>query len=201
MLISKSGGFTDDHRRLQGAWLFLLSLAVFFVSCVILYAIYVVLRLRGDGSQVQPFDVPFGFIFTTIALIATSICMHLAIESVRRERRTDLLRYLVLSCILSVVFFAIQAASMLGMVTQFNKASSPNGSLYGLTFFLALLHAVHVIGGIVALALVLIRTIQGRYDHERYFPIHFCALYWHFLDFVWLCMLASFAIAAFMSKA
>jgi len=34
--------------------------------------------------------------------------------------------------------------------------------------------------------------MMGKYDHERYWPVEFSAHYWHFLDLVWLCMLAVF---------
>ncbi len=187
----------EHQKRLQGAWLFLLSLAVFFVSCIILYTLYVLMRLKG---AIQPFSIPLGFVFATISLVATSVCMHLAVEAVRREKRTDLYRYLVLSFLLSLVFFVIQASSMAWMMSQYYEAEAPNWNLHGLTFFLVFLHALHVIGGMVALYLVLMGTKRDIYDHESYFPIHFCALYWHFLDFVWVCMLVAFAIAAIVSK-
>jgi len=192
-----TGPTTADERRLQGAWLFLLSLAVFFISCIVLYTLYVMLRLKGT---IQPFAIPLGFVFATISLVATSVCMHLAVEAVKREKRVDLYRYLVLASISSIVFFVIQSASMTWMMSQYYLADSPNWSLYGLTFFLALLHALHVIGGMVALYLVLVRSFSDIYDHEHFFPIQFCALYWHFLDFVWICMLVAFAIAAIVSK-
>ena len=57
---------------------------------------------------------------------------------------------------------------------------------------LAFLHALHVAGGIIALGVVAVRASHGRYDHERHFAVDFTANYWHFLDIVWLVMLASF---------
>jgi cytochrome c oxidase subunit 3 len=57
---------------------------------------------------------------------------------------------------------------------------------------LAVLHALHVMGGIIALALVTARAGLGRYDHERFWAIQFSAYYWHFLDLVWIVMLVAF---------
>ena len=62
----------------------------------------------------------------------------------------------------------------------------------GMVVVLAVLHALHVLGGVVALGLVAVRSLKGRYDHERHWPVDFTAQYWHFLDVVWLCMLAVF---------
>jgi cytochrome c oxidase subunit 3 len=62
----------------------------------------------------------------------------------------------------------------------------------GMVAVLALLHALHVAGGVIALGIVSVRAVLGRYDHERHWPVDFAAQYWHFLDAVWLCMLAAF---------
>ena len=69
-----------------------------------------------------------------------------------------------------------------------------------MTFVLAMLHALHVVGGMIGMGIVFVRAWQGRYDHESYFAIRFSALYWHFLDVVWLLMLVAFGIAAALSK-
>ena len=57
---------------------------------------------------------------------------------------------------------------------------------------LAILHALHVLGGIFALGIVSVRTAMGQYDHERHWPVDFAAHYWHFLDLVWIVMLTTF---------
>ncbi|MCC6507460.1 MAG: heme-copper oxidase subunit III [Pirellulaceae bacterium] len=191
---------SDDNRRAQGAWLLLISLGVFFVATIMLYAVYVVLRLTSGTERVAPFYLPLNFIWTTIILIAISICMHLAVEAVRREARTDLLRYLTITLILALAFFGVQSYGMILIVGRFADDASPNRSLYGMTFVLALLHALHVVGGLVAVGVVYLRAWKYKYDHESYFAIRFCALYWHFLDIVWVLMLIAFGIAAALSK-
>lgn len=191
---------SDDLRRAQGAWLLLASLSVFFAATIILYAIYVILRMTSPEHPVAPFYLPLNFVATTVILIGISACLHLAVEAVRREARTDLLRYLVLSLILALAFFAVQSFGMAWVVSRFADDQSPNRSLYGMTFVLALLHALHVVGGLIALCVVVARAWHGRYDHESYFAIRFSAWYWHFLDIVWLLMLVAFGIAAALSK-
>jgi cytochrome c oxidase subunit III len=191
---------SDTARRAQGAWLLLISLGVFFVACIVLYAIYVVLRLSGERGPVAPFYLPISFIFTTVILVAISTCLHLAVGAVRREARADLLRYLVLAFALALGFFAVQGMGMTWLVARFADDVFADRSLYGFTFVLALLHALHVVGGLIALGVVVVRALHGVYDHESYFAIRFSALYWHFLDGVWLLMLIAFGIAAALSK-
>jgi heme/copper-type cytochrome/quinol oxidase subunit 3 len=67
--------------------------------------------------------------------------------------------------------------------------------LYGLIFFLILVHALHVVGGLVGLSVTTAHALQGRYDHERYGGVKHAAMYWHFLDAVWLVMYGCLATA------
>ena len=190
----------EDRRLEQGAWLFLTSLSVFFVSCTLLYAIYVMFRIAPQAGEVQPFYLPRLFILTTVNMLAISVLLHMAVEAVQRERRIDLARYIILAFILGIAFFAIQGSALAWMVSEMLHPAALVNNLYGLTFFLVIVHALHVVGGVAGLTFILFGLSRGKYDHERYFPIRFCALYWHFLDAVWILMLASFYAAAYVSQ-
>jgi cytochrome c oxidase subunit 3 len=190
----------QDRRSEMGAWLFLASLSVFFFSCVLLYAIYVAIRIAPSSGLSQPFYLPINFISTTIVLFAISVCLHLSVGAIQRERRVDVWRYIILACILSLVFFGLQSTGMITMIQRLQESTQQDRSLYGFTFLMVLVHALHVVGGAAGLVFVLFGLSREAYDHERYWPIKFCALYWHFLDVVWILMLACFALAAYASK-
>lgn len=190
----------EDRRSEQGAWLFLVSLAVFFLSCMLLYAIYVLLRIAPQAGEVTPFYLPRSFVLTTVNLLAISILLHLSVSAAKREQQVDLARYIILATILSLVFFVLQGAGLSWMILELQKPGKALQNLYGLTFVLVIIHALHVVGGVAGLVFLLFGLRRGAYDHERYFPVRFCAMYWHFLDAVWIVMLASFALAAYVSK-
>jgi cytochrome c oxidase subunit 3 len=191
----------EDRRSEQGAWLFLISLAVFFVSCELLYAIYVLLRVAPEAGAVQAFYLPRSFLLTTVDLIGISVLLHLALQAIRHERQSDFVRYIVLACILALVFFGLQSVGLASMLADLQRPGPAMQNLYGLTFFLVIVHALHVVGGVAGLVFLLFGISRNAYDHERHFPVRFCALYWHFLDIVWVIMLASFGLAAYVSKA
>ena len=67
--------------------------------------------------------------------------------------------------------------------------------LDGLLFMLILLHALHFVGGMVALTIVTVRSLAGRYDHEYHGGVKLCAVYWRFLDVVWIALFGSFLLA------
>ena len=179
----------SDHRNRQGGWLFLGSLFIFFVSSLLLYAIYAYTR-RGDPLASIP--LPGTFLISTLCLVGISGLVHCATRSVRRERRRTTSGLLILSAVLATIFTAIQILSMIDMLTGPALEEGNGKGLFGMVAVLAFLHALHVAGGIIALGLVSVRSIRGKYDHERHWPIDFTAHYWHFLDAVWLCMLTAF---------
>ncbi len=180
-----------DRRYQQGGWLFIGSLLVFFVSSLLLYGFYAYTR-RDDPLSSVP--IPSSFLISTICLIVISGLLHLATRTIRREKRAWTSLFVALSLILAFVFTAVQILSMYLMLNGPVVRAGNGKGLVGMVIVLAFLHALHVAGGIIALGLVSVRSLQGRYDHERYWPVDFAAHYWHFLDVVWLFMLLVFWI-------
>jgi heme/copper-type cytochrome/quinol oxidase subunit 3 len=78
---------------------------------------------------------------------------------------------------------------MIALLRQHRTLSATqNVHLYGLIFVLILVHALHVLGGLAGLAMTTANAFRGRYDHENYVGVKNAALYWHFLDVVWIIM-------------
>ncbi|MFM7023906.1 MAG: heme-copper oxidase subunit III [Flavobacteriales bacterium] len=57
-------------------------------------------------------------------------------------------------------------------------------------FVLTIIHILHLIGGILSLLYVFIKTLRNRYSPENYLGMQVSSLYWHFLDFLWLYLFA-----------
>lgn len=176
------------YRAKLGVYLLIASLAIFFVSALIAYAII----RTGVPFDMTPLVIPRTFYAATLVLIGISVTLHLAVSGVRREKRRQLQNCLNWSLGLAVLFLVLQTEGMLKLIQTHLTASSGQGKLYGICFTLALLHAAHVTGGVVFLTYVWVRSLQGRYDHEKHWTVDICATYWHFLDAIWLIMLATF---------
>jgi cytochrome c oxidase subunit 3 len=48
------------------------------------------------------------------------------------------------------------------------------------------LHLAHLIGGLLYLIGVIYRSIKNQFNSENYLKIKLCAIYWHFLDILWI---------------
>lgn len=179
----------SDHRFQLGGQLFLVSLFVFFLSSILLYGLYAYWR-RNDPQSLAP--LPPAFLLSTACLLLISLMVHAATILVRRERRRATCLLLLSSAIAATLFMGIQFHAMSELLGGPALGGGTGKGVAGMVVVLALLHALHVAGGVVALGIVSTRSLLGRYDHERHWPVDFAAQYWHFLDVVWLCMLAAF---------
>nr|WP_147872420.1 cytochrome c oxidase subunit 3 [Stieleria maiorica] len=178
-----------DRRVKQGGWLFLLSLLVFFVATLLLYALYAMSRSDDPLKQVP---LPKTFLVSTVCLIVISFLVHAATRAVRRDRFRTTGWLLGTSTAAAVVFTVVQCLAMTEILLGPATFEGPGRGVAGMVVVLAILHALHVLGGIIALGIVAARSAIGLYDHERHWPVDFAAHYWHFLDLVWLCMIVTF---------
>lgn len=193
--IASKSGFEPPRRAVAiGMWLFLASLTMLFLSSIVGY---VLIRTNLAGRSPHGTVVlPRGTWVSTAVLIIGSFTIHRAVVLVRREKIRRFKFYLYLTGVLAILFLLIQTPC-LWEILQTHLADAPHGTtIYGLVFFLILLHALHVVGGIVAMAIVSLRAHRGYYDHEHYMGVRHAALYWHFLDIVWLTMFAVFNLTA-----
>jgi heme/copper-type cytochrome/quinol oxidase subunit 3 len=197
----KAGFRVPPRASAIGLWLVLAALGMLFASSMLMY---VLMRLHffGKISDV-PIQMPAWAWGSTAVLLAGSFTLHRAVAAIRRERLAKCLKYLYLTSAIAVLFLLVQSPCMAQVLAQHrafrahvDAAASPGQavqvSMYGLVFFLIAVHALHVLGGIVALALVTWRTRRQKYDHENYMGVQFAARYWHFLDIVWLAMFTMF---------
>ncbi|MEM6688453.1 MAG: cytochrome c oxidase subunit 3 [Planctomycetota bacterium] len=179
----------EDQRQQMGGLLFLISLFIFFISSILLYGLYAYWR-RDDGPSGDP--LPNSFLISTVCLLVISVLVHLATQAIRREKRQKTSALLAVSAISATVFMAIQFVAMADLLSAQSLREGTGRGVAGMVVVLAFLHALHVAGGVIALGIVALRSRRGHYDHERHWPVDFAAQYWHFLDGVWLCMLAAF---------
>lgn len=95
--------------------------------------------------------------------------------------------------LLGVVFVLIQYQEWLSK--PFSLSSSAYGSLY---FVITGFHLAHVMVGIAILVVLTVWTLLGYFDAERNAAVSIGAIYWHFVDAVWLTIFATFYITPYL---
>jgi cytochrome c oxidase subunit III len=129
-----------------------------FTIFVIAYIYYIGKSLYGPTPQ-QVLDVP---VFNTICLLSSSVTITLG-----------------------TIFLVGTGIEWYKLIYHDGLTISTN--LFGTTFYsLVGLHATHVVIGLTMLSLVLLFTLTGHVRHEHSERIQVLALYWHFVDAVWV---------------
>jgi len=187
-----------NARRLGtfGMLLFLASLTMLFLATMLGYILIRFQLTEAIGErQALPLgwlELPTGLWLSTLVIVASSITLHQAGRAVAIERQRPFRRWMMLTAVLAGLFLLVQVPSLYTLLAEHRQVQETGIGLYGFVFFLIIVHGAHVIGGIGPLGYITFRAFRGAYDHEHYLPVQHLAMYWHFLDVVWLVMFTMF---------
>jgi cytochrome c oxidase subunit III len=167
-------------------WLFIASDAVTFAALLFAYSY---LRI-GSPNWVEPFafwpTIANGLVMTVV-LLTSSLTMLGALRAAKAGQKDKCLRWLGFTMLLGVVFAVLHIHEWFGMIGEgWRLFQDPLGGSveFGAGFFcITGLHLLHVISGIIALAVIALGYKTGWLD-EGY--VETTGLYWHFVDVVWM---------------
>jgi cytochrome c oxidase subunit III len=178
---------TPESWGKLGMWIFLAGDAMSFGA---LLAGYGALRY-SSGDWPTPSHV-LGIqlaAFMTFLLICSSVTMVKGLSAIQHGDQAGLRRFLGLTILGGVAFLSMQAFEWTHLIEHGMRLSgNPFGaSLFSTTFFcLTGFHGCHVFGGVVYLSCILVQALRGRYSATDHNPVEIAALYWHFVDLVWI---------------
>jgi cytochrome c oxidase subunit 3 len=139
-------------------------------------------------------DMPKVFWASTAAIVSSSITIQLALRAFR-QRNMRLYRSLILTTLLlGVAFVVLQWIGFKDLWYQQKitfKGSAGAGQFLYVIFGL---HALHVIGGVIALLVLFIKAFFGKTKVYSPVPAEVTATYWHFVDLLWIYLLVFFIV-------
>ena len=172
----ESYAYKTGTNRL-GLWLFLLSDS--FVFGGLAAARFNLLGLtRPHLNQVLGLVV-------TVVLLLSSFFMNRAETSMEHGDRKGFMLGISLTLLLGIGF-------LLGVVgvewpSAIREGVTPSSSSGGAIFFMMTgMHAFHVLTGVIFLSIVLRNGARGLYSGEKHWAVEAAAVYWHFVDVVWI---------------
>ncbi len=121
----------------------------------------------------------------TAILVSSGFVLHWGEKKLKDGNDLDGLRNgLVGAILLGIIFLAVQVKEYMGLISHgLTLGSSQFGSIF---YLLTGTHGVHVLLGICLLGVALYRTLKGAYSTERHTSLAAFAIYWHFVDVVWI---------------
>jgi cytochrome c oxidase subunit III len=170
-----------------------LGLSLFFVSLGMLFLAsmvgVLVVRLTAPEGALRVGFPAIGWA-STGALAAVSLSMHCGVRAIQSDRKRPFQAWMIGALASAFAFLLLQSvfwSQLLGQDLAVEKAVES-----GLYAFLLLtsLHAAHVVGGVVMQALVTVRALRNDYWSLHCGQVRGTALYWHFIDVVWVALMA-----------
>jgi cytochrome c oxidase subunit 3 len=169
-------------RGLLGLLMFIgaeiMMFAGFISACVVLRAGSAAWPPAGEPR------LPLGVTaVNTLVLLASAVTFSLALRAVKRGRQRHLQAWLTVTALLGVTFLAVQGYEWSRLI---GFGLSIGSSVYGGVFYTLIgAHGLHVAAAVIALFVVLARSLAGGYDADRHSGVMLCQVYWLFVVALW----------------
>jgi len=175
-----------------GLWLFMLSEVFLFAA--LLVARFVLWNDPVLGVVRPSLSQGLGLI-TTSVLLVSSFFMNRAEMAMEHEDRKRFLGGLLMTAALGTLFFigvVVMEWNIFGLqgelfgIELFGHLRPSDGVISGIFFAMTGMHALHVLSGILFILIVWNNGRRGLYSQEKHWGVEACAIYWHYVDLVWV---------------
>ncbi len=191
--------FTDAEQQRDsaklGMWVFLLTEVLFFGGLFCAYVIFRAWYPEMFHAAHKALDVKMGFI-NTLVLITSSVTMALAIRSMQVGNKKATMYNLAATLAFAGIFLVIKyfeyahkfhLGQLPGKYYTFTGIEGTNPHIFfSIYFIMTGIHGLHVIGGMIAIGIMLYKTKHDRFNASYYNPIEVTGLYWHLVDLIWI---------------
>ncbi|MEZ5979575.1 MAG: cytochrome c oxidase subunit 3 [Planctomycetota bacterium] len=181
-LRSRTGAHVPGVGTL-GMKIFIASLSFIFAATILLYVL-IVANDETPDVHVLPV-VSIGMAVSTIVILASSFTLRRATRAIRHDDREGLFTWLRRTLGLGYAFGVSQTVNWVVMVLS-GISFDPSERHSGMFVVVTVVHALHVVGGVVRLVQITGRARRKEFSASEHEPVTNLALYWHFLDVVWV---------------
>jgi cytochrome c oxidase subunit 3 len=170
-------------RYRVGMWVALAGISMMFTALTSAYIVR-----ANTSNDWRPIMVPRLLWLSTALIFISSISFEVARRSLKQGKARIYQRWLLLTVLLGLAFLATQLMSWRQLVAQgIYVSSNPHSSFF---YVLTGIHGLHLLGGILALDFLLLRSWRNRDEEDavakRQAIANAVALYWHFMDGLWI---------------
>jgi heme/copper-type cytochrome/quinol oxidase subunit 3 len=171
-------GATSVPTGRLGIWWFLASEIAIFGGLIVCYILF---RFRHpEWTAEAAHTITAAGAFNTIVLLTSSLTMVLAHAAVEHGDLKRAARHLAATAGMGMGFLCVKAYEY---GHEIGEGHTPvSGLFWSFYFFMTGLHALHVLGGIVAILAIRNQMVRRQATHR----VEYVGIYWHFVDVVWI---------------
>ena len=160
----------------------MLSMTMMFAG---LTSAYFVSKSRGDWAK--NFQMPTAFFISTIVIILCSVTFILAKNAIKKDDRKTTTIMLLSSLILSGLFIYFQFQGFHKLLENGYFFTGPESNITSTFLYVVVVtHLAHLTGGIISLLIIIYNHFKQKYNSTQTLGIELGAMYWHFLDLIWI---------------
>ncbi|HVZ95720.1 MAG TPA: cytochrome c oxidase subunit 3 [Chitinophagaceae bacterium] len=166
------------HPHKFTLWIGLASIVMMFTG---LTSAYIVKRNLSDWIT---FDLPKIFWYSTAVIIISSGTIMASRNSFKQRHMMQYRSWLLITLLLGIAFVVMQYVGF----TQLwhNGVTLTRNVAFSFLYIIVGLHALHLIGGIIALIISLAKAYSRRVKNYDIVPVDIVNTYWHFVDLLWI---------------
>ncbi|WP_432222361.1 cytochrome c oxidase subunit 3 [Flavobacterium sp. TMP13] len=178
-----------DESRIRTDKSYKLILLFAMVSMTMMFAgltsAFVVSKSRADW--LKDFQLPPAFYWSTLVILGCSVTFHLAKTAIKKDNYKRTTNFLLATLGLGILFVVLQFVGF-GQIVEQGFYFTGAGSSITTTFLyvVTVTHLLHLAGGIISLLVIIYNHFKQKYNSTQTLGIELGAMYWHFLDFLWV---------------
>jgi len=178
----------EEHRERTAKskkmllWFGMVSMFMTFAG---LTSAYVVSTSRPDW--LNDFKLPDAFIISTVVIVASSITFHLAKMAIKKGDRNGTSLWLLVTLALGLGFVIAQFYGFNQVIASGYFFTGPESTVTtSFLYIVATLHLAHLFAGIIVLLVVIYNHFKQKYNASQTVGLELGAMFWHFLDLLWV---------------
>ena len=178
----------EEHKkRSDRSYKLLLLFAM--VSMTMMFAgltsAFVISKSRADW--LQDFTMPMPFFISTAIIICCSLTFHLAKKAVQKDDRNHTTIWLLATLALGLAFVFFQFKGFDEVISQgYYFTGSESNITTTFLYVVTITHLAHLAGGLISLLIIIYNHFKQKYNSRQTLGIELGAMYWHFLDLLWV---------------
>lgn len=176
----------DSQQQLRKAkkfslWLGMIGMFMMFAA---LSSGFIVYTASGVDKGIKTI-LPQSFIYSTVAIVLSSVTVHLAFNAAKAGNLSRQKVFLYLTIALGIVFFYLQVDTW-KILTERGIYFINNNASQSFIYVFVGMHLAHILAGLVVLFRVLFGLLRKIPLADNIFRMDLAAMFWHFLDLLWI---------------
>ena len=169
------------HPHKFTLWVGVASIVMMFAG---LTSAYIVKRNQVNWVT---FELPSMFWYSTVVIVLSSVVLYFSNTAFKQREMAKYRKLVLATLVLGIMFVIMQ---IIGFNQLWTKGITLTKNVsFSFLYIIVGLHALHVIGGLIALIFLFAKAFSSKVRNYDIVPLEVISTYWHFVDVLWVYLL------------